>query len=346
MEVLYMTDTIIKREHMLCICCMEEHDVLTVETIDKNIFKGVEVNYKATYNYCDKADEYFETEEQLTANDIAMKNEYRKNNNLLTSAEICNIRAKYGISQSDLCLLLGWGAKTITRYESHQVQDNAHDTILKKINNDPDWFITLLNENKDKLSDASYKKYLETATNLFEESQDAYLRKSIIAGYAKQSTESCGNTELNLDKVIDVICYFANSDRVKNLFKVKLMKMLWYADSLSYKRRGFSMMGLVYCAKAMGAVPIAHDSIMKLKGISYEEIEFAESTGYKLVKNDNIQYATLSDEDKAILNDVINNFGEMTKDQIVEKMHKEAAYIETAPHDIIQYKYANDLSIS
>lgn len=341
-----MTDTIIKREHMLCICCMEEHDVLTVETIDKNIFKGVEVNYKATYNYCDKADEYFETEEQLTANDIAMKNEYRKNNNLLTSAEICNIRAKYGISQSDLCLLLGWGAKTITRYESHQVQDNAHDTILKKINNDPDWFITLLNENKDKLSDASYKKYLETATNLFEESQDAYLRKSIIAGYAKQSTESCGNTELNLDKVIDVICYFANSDRVKNLFKVKLMKMLWYADSLSYKRRGFSMMGLVYCAKAMGAVPIAHDSIMKLKGISYEEIEFAESTGYKLVKNDNIQYATLSDEDKAILNDVINNFGEMTKDQIVEKMHKEAAYIETAPHDIIQYKYANDLSIS
>jgi len=35
-----------------------------------------------------------------------------------------------GISQSDLCLLLGWGGKTITRYESHQVQDIAHDTIL------------------------------------------------------------------------------------------------------------------------------------------------------------------------------------------------------------------------
>lgn len=29
-------------------------------------------------------------------------------------------------------MLLGWGGKTITRYESHQVQDKAHDTILKK----------------------------------------------------------------------------------------------------------------------------------------------------------------------------------------------------------------------
>lgn len=34
--------------------------------------------------------------------------------------------------------MLGWGSKTITRYESHQVQDRAHDTILKKISHDPD----------------------------------------------------------------------------------------------------------------------------------------------------------------------------------------------------------------
>lgn len=340
-----MADKIIKREHVLCECCMEEHEVLTVETLEKNIFKGVEVEYKAIYKYCDKADEYFESDDMIAINDIAMKNDYRKKNNLLTSDEICNIRAKYGISQSDLCLLLGWGAKTITRYETHQVQDNAHDTILKKINSDPDWFITLLNESKDDLSEASYKKYFENATKLFEEAQDTYLRKSIIARYAKQSIDACGNTELNIDKVIDVICYFANSDKVKNLFKVKLMKMLWYVDSLSYKRRGFSMTGLVYRAQNMGAVPIAHEAILQLKGISYEEIEFAESTGYRFIKNNNTQYTTLSDDDKAILNDIIDHFGEMSKDQIVQQMHKETAYIETAQHDIIQYKYANDLSI-
>lgn len=77
-----------------------------------------------------------------------MKNTYRKKEGFLTSSDIRNIREKYGISQSDLCMLLGWGGKTITRYESHQVQDKAHDTILKKIDQDPEWFLSLLNDAK------------------------------------------------------------------------------------------------------------------------------------------------------------------------------------------------------
>ena len=85
-------------------------------------------------------------------NDIRLKDAYRKKEGLLTSAQIGEIRAKYGISQSDLCLLLGWGSKTITRYESHQVQDKAHDTILKKIDQDPEWFLSLLNGAKANLS--------------------------------------------------------------------------------------------------------------------------------------------------------------------------------------------------
>lgn len=83
-----MADTIIKREHVLCECCMEEHEVLTVETLEKNIFKGVEVEYTAIYKYCDKADEYFESDDMITINYIAMKNEYIKKNNLLTSEDI------------------------------------------------------------------------------------------------------------------------------------------------------------------------------------------------------------------------------------------------------------------
>lgn len=58
----------------------------------------------------------------------------------------------YGISQSDLCILLGWGGKTITRYEGHQVQDKAHDTILKKIDRDSEWLLSLLSNAKDNLT--------------------------------------------------------------------------------------------------------------------------------------------------------------------------------------------------
>jgi putative zinc finger/helix-turn-helix YgiT family protein len=94
---------------------MEEHDVQTVLIRESNVFKGVPVEYDAEYFYCDKADETYADEQQISSNDIAMKNAYRVASGLLTSDQIAAIRARYGISQSDLCLLLGWGAKTITR---------------------------------------------------------------------------------------------------------------------------------------------------------------------------------------------------------------------------------------
>ena len=60
-------------EKKLCLCCMEEHEVRTVRVRERNSFKGVEVVYDATYEYCELADEYIATEEMLSANDKAMK---------------------------------------------------------------------------------------------------------------------------------------------------------------------------------------------------------------------------------------------------------------------------------
>ena len=40
--------------------------------------------------------------------------------------------------------ILGWGSSTIARYEKHQVQDRVHDEMLRKVGEDPKWFIELL----------------------------------------------------------------------------------------------------------------------------------------------------------------------------------------------------------
>ncbi|MBO6133965.1 MAG: type II toxin-antitoxin system MqsA family antitoxin, partial [Lachnospiraceae bacterium] len=176
---------ILKSEKMLCTCCMEEHEVKTVQIKEQATFKDRIVNYEASYMYCDVADELYMDEHQMQDNDIKMKNVYRRAEGLLTSEDICNIRGKYGITQRDLCTLLGWGGKTITRYESHQVQDKAHDTILKKLDRDPEWFLSLLKEAKGSLTEEAYQKYLNAATLLFESDQDLYLRKAIEASYAR-----------------------------------------------------------------------------------------------------------------------------------------------------------------
>ena len=337
----------IKIEKKLCMCCMEEHDVHTVRVSEHNEFKGVPVEYGATYEYCELANEYISTEEMISANDIAMKNAYRQAMGLLTTVEIGAIRAKYGISQSDLATLLGWGGKTITRYESHHVQDIAHNTILVKLDSDPEWFIELLKAAKGRISQESFAKYMTTATALFEKAQDEYLRKSILAQYARYSNEpqSTGGTLLNLDKVVDVVNYIANAAEVTGLYLVKLIKLLWYSDALSYKRSGKSMTGLVYKALPMGAVPIAYKSLVDLKGIEYEEVDFGESAGNHFIRTEHISYPTLSQADMDVLDTVIGRFGHESKDTIVRCMHEEVSYTETASYDVIQYKYAADLSL-
>ena len=338
---------IIKKEKRLCTCCMEEHEVSIVNLSDTAVFKGVTVEYEAVSNYCDLADEFYESEEMMAKNDVAMKNAYRKKMGLLTTEEIIAIRSKYGISQKDLCILLGWGEKTITRYEGHQVQDNAHDSILKKLDSDPEWFLDLLEIAKKQINPESFSKYQATAIQLYEASKDSYLRKAIQASYAKfaRNGNLNGNTELNLDKVLDIIRFFANSRNVTSLYKVKLMKLLWYADALSFKRYGHSITGLVYKALPMGAVPIAYESIVDLNGIEYEEVEFEEGTGCHFIPSENHEYPALTDDDIIILEAIVAKFGKYPKKAIVHAMHNEVAYTETAKNDIIQFIYAKKLSL-
>ena len=338
---------ILMTNRMLCPCCMEEHDVQRVTTVESNVFKGMPNEYNAEYYYCDQADEAYADERQISLNDIAMKNAYREKAGLLTSHQIAAIRAKYGISQSDLSLLLGWGGKTITRYESHQVQDIAHDTILRKLDSDPEWFLQLLQARKECFSSTSFTKYLETGTVLFEKEHDLYLRSVIMSKYARfqRNPEATGGRSLSLDVVVDMIHYFANSDMVINLFRVKLMKMLWYADALSYKRRSHAISGLAYLALPRGAVPLAYESIVDLSTINCEEIEIGEGVGYKYLPTDDKTYPNLTLEDKEILDAVICKFGNATTNEIVNTMHHEDAYTETAPKDIIPFKYAKTLSL-
>lgn len=342
-----MGKQLLNTKKMLCLSCMEEHEVDIICRREWNIFKNVSVEYVAEYYYCDKADEYYADEIQASNNDISMKNAYRSKMGLLTSEDICAIRAKYGISQSDLCLLLGWGGKTITRYEGHQVQDIAHDTILRKILNDPEWFLSLLEAAKTSLPAENYTKYHDAAALLFEKEHDCYLRKAIQSRYARVCGNSAynGNKRLSLDTVVDVIRYFSNALQVTNLYKVKLMKLLWYSDALSYKRRGHAITGLVYQALPMGAVPIAHDSIIELKGVEYEEIDMGEGTGYHFKESINKEYRNLSPDDMGILDEVIHIFGKYSTDAIISAMHEEEAYKETPLREIISFRFAEKLSV-
>ena len=54
----------------------------------------------------------------------------------------------------------------------------------------------------------------------------------------------------------------------------------------------------------------------------------------------------LTIKDREILDIVIRRFGRLSKKEIVDTMHKEDAYTETAAHDVIQFKYVKTWSLA
>ena len=69
---------VLKREHKLCVCCMEEHEVLTVREKEEVTYKGTKVSFDGTYEYCEKAETFFSTEEQMTENHNALVAAYEE----------------------------------------------------------------------------------------------------------------------------------------------------------------------------------------------------------------------------------------------------------------------------
>jgi len=56
---------------------------------------------------------------------------YRKINGLISPKEIRELRAKYGISQKSLGILLGIGEASIVRYESGSLPTNSNNMLLQ-----------------------------------------------------------------------------------------------------------------------------------------------------------------------------------------------------------------------
>ena len=52
---------------------MEEHEVKTVEILENEMVKEKEVQFKAIYEYCERADELLETEDFIRLNSKSMR---------------------------------------------------------------------------------------------------------------------------------------------------------------------------------------------------------------------------------------------------------------------------------
>lgn len=341
-------NTLLRKVHMNCPLCDKTHEVEERKRVTSIVLKGEEVTYEERFYFCANADEdnnEFETGAMVNENLLNARNAYRIKKGLLTSYEIVGIRGSYGLSQVDLAKLLGWGEATISRYESKAIQDEAYDTMLRLIKDNPLQALEFLKKNADKFTQIKRREIKSRIVEKLDSYGKEYLTRQTFEGeYAnfEEPSDSNGFTILNIDKIEAVISYIA--ENVSNLFKVKLMKMLWYSDVLSFIENGSAMTGMVYRHEAMGALPIGHYSLMNLENLNIrEEMSYNYDTMLHVYPTVGMDYSILNDREKDILDKVIEKFKNYKAKDIVDYMHEEKAYKETNAGEIIPFSLAKEI---
>ncbi len=340
-------DYIVNKVEMGCPICNRVHLLEVRKRVTQAIVKGEVVDYEEVYYLCSLSDDdenEFVPAGVMDENLLRARNAYRTKKGLLTSNKIAEIRDFYKLTQSDFSAMLGWGDITITRYESKTIQDETYDNIIRMAYENPMFALDRVDKHKDRFTVERYTKIRKNIIRRVEEFGSLYLKKqeiySLYVNYQEES-EYNGYKKLDIEKLASVIGYFSHF--VDNLYKVKLMKLLWYTDALCFRRHGRSMTGLVYKHMPYGALPIAYDEIIYLPTVKVCEEMIYEDISYKIIPNKEVNISDFSLEDLSVLETVASAFKNYKSVEIVDYMHEEKAYTDTKLYQIIPFSLKKQL---
>lgn len=133
-----------------CGKCEAMHEIIERKEVREYEIKKTKVSAEITILTCQHCNEEVYDKDIEISNDILLFDAYKIKHHLLTSKEIISIREKYNLSQATFSKVMGFGIKTITRYENGSIQDNTHDNLLRLIDIE-DNFYALWVMNKDNL---------------------------------------------------------------------------------------------------------------------------------------------------------------------------------------------------
>ena len=117
--------------------------------------------------------------------------QYREAENIISIRDIERLMDLYHIGKAPLSLALGFGEVTITRYLAGQVPSFEYSQIMQNALKSPEFMISKLNENREKIGDTAFKKAMKAAMelkDLFRISNPLLLTISYIFEKSKEVT--------------------------------------------------------------------------------------------------------------------------------------------------------------
>lgn len=315
---------------------------------EKILFRKESFRIQKQFFKCQQCNEQFTTEELDSVNISQVYNQYREKYQIPFPEQLREIRIKYGITPTKMAEVLGFGTNVYRNYERGEVPNLSNGTLLNLILN-PKEFKSIIANKKNIFISRKFEGLIIHLEKLIdkENKNDIFIKS--LPGQTLIPDEFTGYRKPSLEKFGNVVLYYL--ERCNNLFKVKLNKLLYYADFLHYKQTGYSITGCNYHAIQMGPVPyrydLAFDLLQENNFIDYKLADINDSLVEQPVPLKKFDNDLFSESERHTLELILEYFNDMSTEKIVEMSHKEKGWLEQNKNKgIISYqKYAFELSI-
>lgn len=288
-------------------------------TYRKEEFEVFELYYK-----CSKCNEEFTTTEIDTLNINQVYNLYREKYSIPFPEQLTAIREHYNLSASKMSVLLGFGPNQYRLYESGELSAGGNATVLSLIIN-PTSFKEIIIKNKSALSNKKFEDLINKIDEKLNNNISRVIENSLFPTDIIPDRFR-GFTLPQFKKFANMVLFFIENAP----FKVRLNKLLFYADFTHYKYFGFSITGCKYAAIDMGSVPDQYAHIFGLleseKYLTTELVKIKDKEHDKFVTIKKFDKNLFNPEELNTLKEVLNRFEDVSTQDLMEISHDELAW--------------------
>lgn len=132
-----------------------------------------------------------------------------------------------------------------------------------------------------------------------------------------------------------------------DIYKTNLNKLLFYSDMTAYFLRGEGMSGATYVNMPFGPVPDHVEAVIDVLVMNgtlvRRDVPDIGKNAVRFEMGYEGRDSELSEDDKHVLDWVLQTYGEMGPGELSELSHRERAYRDTRPLEPIAYEYAKFL---
>lgn len=149
-----------------CIECRKETEYLLQKKDIVKIIRDKEYVFGITVAVCSECGEEMSIPGLIDKNVQEIDEQYRAAEGLVSIDDIEKLMKIYKIGKAPLSLALGFGEVTIPRYLEGQIPSKEYSDVLRAALASPAYMKKKLMENRDKLTDAAYRKAMAAADSI------------------------------------------------------------------------------------------------------------------------------------------------------------------------------------